>query len=176
MKKISVTIALLAVVLFTGCGSSQPSVPKVKTSEKFKLERVSLNLTEKVKTEIKYHTQDELEQLLNDMILEELTKKELFSTDSTMNTLKIDVVYKRRYVGDETPFPSDSLGYPFIDYKINVINGTKLLTEINQEDMSYKGGFTMNMQVMAGTLRDKKYELEFIQAVANKIIDDITKL
>ncbi len=176
MKKLSLVILLFVLTIFiTGCGS-QPSVPKVETTEKFQLGNVTLILNEKVKTDIVYHTQSELEQLLNDMIVKGLTKKELLSTDSTMNILKIDVVYKRRFVADETPFPSDSLAYPFIDYKINIMDDTKLLTEINQEDLTYKGGFTMNLQVIAGTLRDKKYELEFIQAVANKIVDDIAKL
>ena len=176
MKKISSVMLLLLVVLFAGCGSSQPSVPKVKTSEKFKLEKVSLSIKEKVKSEIKYHTKDELEQLLNDMIVEGLTKEGLLSTDVTMNTLKINVIYKRRFVGDETPFPSDALGYPFVDYKIDVINDTKILTSMDNTDMTYKGGFAMNLQVIAATLRDKKYEVEFIQAVANKIVDDIKKL
>lgn len=42
--------------------------------------------------------------------------------------------------------------------------------------MTCKGGLSINLQVIAGTLREKKYEIEFIQAVANKVVADIVKL
>lgn len=176
MKKIVLTIALSIVILFAGCGSSQPNIAKVKTTEKFAIKSISLKINEKVKTEIKYHTQQELEQLLKNNIEKLLLDKDLLSTDKVMNLLAINVTYKRRFLGDETPAPTDSLIYPFIDYSINVSDDIKLLTEVIQKDMTYKGGFTMNLQVMAGTLRDKKYEIEFINAVANQIVSDIEEL
>jgi len=176
MKKIISAITLLVVVLFTGCGSSQPDVPKVKTTKKYSIESISLKLNEKVKTDIKYHTEKELEQILIINVEMLLKDQGLLSEDKTMNTLKINTVYKRRFLGDETPAPTDSLAYPSMNYSVDVSDNLKVLTRVKQTDVTYKGGFTMNLQVMAGTLRDKKYELEFIGAFAHKIVSDIEKL
>lgn len=171
-----ISLVLLFSVVFFGCSSSQPNIPKVKTSEKFKVEGINLNLIDSIKTEIKYHTKDELENILSDMIVEGLRKKELLSSDIKMNTLKINVVYKRHFVGDKTPFPSDSLAYPFVDYKIDILSNTNPLTTIQRYDLTYNGGFAMNLKVIAARLKDKKYELEFLQATANKIVDEIESL
>ena len=41
-------------------GATTPSVPQVKTSEKFQLNEVSLNVTQLVQPKITYHTEAEL--------------------------------------------------------------------------------------------------------------------
>jgi len=163
-------------VLFSGCGTTQPEVPKIKTTKYFNIKNVSLHLTQKVKTDIVYHTQKELQELLKNDIKKKLTNKGLLSHDISMTNLSIDVDYTRHFVGDATPISSDSLGYPNMNYTIKAYDGKKLLTTIKKRDMTYQGGFAMNLQVMAGTLRDKKYELEFINALANTIVNNIEEM
>ena len=176
MKKTIIILTTAFTILFSGCGSTQPDIPKVKTSQKFSVEKVSLTLKEKVKSDIVYHTQDELQELLKKDVEKKLSDKELLSSEPSMNKLTINVIYTRHFVGDATPFPSDSLGYPHMDYQIELHDGNKLLTTYNKKDLTYNGGFAMNLQVMGGGLRDKKYELEFINALANTIVENIEEL
>lgn len=174
MKRLSLGILLLiTMVIFTGCGSTQP---KVKTTEKFQFNEVDFLLSEKVKTDIIYYTSDELKQILKEKIIDGLAKKGLVSTKKEMNSLKVYVGYHRKFIGDETPIPTDSLAYPTFEYKIDVFEGAKLLTVVNKHNMIFQGGFIMNAQVVLGALRDKKYELDFIQALADKIIEEIINL
>ncbi|MCW8838770.1 MAG: hypothetical protein OQK11_08725 [Thiovulaceae bacterium] len=176
MKKISLAIIIALSFLMSGCGSSQPSVPKVQTSEKFKVGGIKFYLSEKVKSDIKYHTQEEFTTMLTDSISSSLEEKGYLSTSPDMNEINIKVNYQRKYVGEDTPFPSDSLAYPVFSYNITVLDGTKELTEINKNDMQYRGSFTMNLKVMAAQLKEKKYEIDFIKALSNSIAKDIINL
>ncbi len=178
MNKFSlkVLLAIVTVISISGCGATTPSVPQVKTSEKFQLNEVSLNVTQLVQPKITYHTEEELKMMLNKKLHSLLKENNLLSTKKSMNTLVINVIYKRKFVGDETPLPSDSLAYPHYQYTINVKNDSKSLLKIKKDELTYKGGFTLNLQVMAGTLRDKKYEIQFIDALANTIFEDIKQL
>ncbi|MFA5461981.1 MAG: hypothetical protein WC274_07880 [Sulfurimonas sp.] len=174
MKRLGIGLLLvLSMGIFTGCATAKP---KVKTTEKFQFNNIDFLLSEKIKTDIKYHTSDELKELLKDKIIDGLIKEGLFSTKKDMNSLKIYVGYNRRFVGDETPLATDSLGYPTFEYKIDVFEDTKLLAVVNKHKIIFQGSFVMNLEVIAGTLRDKKYELEFIQALANKIVEEIVAL
>jgi hypothetical protein len=178
MKKFSLKVVLIILIIgITGCGSSNtPSVPKVKTSKEFQFDKVNLNVTQLVQPDISYHSNEELEQMLNKKLHSLLEENNLLSTQTDMNTLVINATYERRFVGDETPIPSDSLAYPHYQYSINVKDHTKSLTKIEKSNLIYQGGFTLNLQVMAGTLRDKKYEIQFINALANTIFKDIERL
>lgn len=176
MKKTIIILTTALTIIFSGCGSTQPDIPKVKTSQKFSVEKVSLTLKEKVKSDIVYHTQDELQELLKKDVEKKLSDKELLSSEPSMNKLTINVIYTRHFMGDASPIPMDSLTYPNMDYKIEVFDGDKLLTAINQKDLTYSGGVIMNAQVVLGALRDKKYELKFINALANTIVENIEEL
>jgi hypothetical protein len=164
------------IVLLSGCGTTQPDIPTVKTTKYFNIKNVSLHLTQKVKTDIVYHTQKELQELLKNDIEKKLADKNLLSNDASMTKLVIDVSYTRHFVGDATPMSSDSLAYPNMNYTIKAYDGKKLLTTIEKKDLTYQGGFAMNLQVIAGTLRDKKYELDFINALANTIVNNIEEI
>lgn len=52
-------IAVLT-MLFVGCGSTQPSAPQVFVSKQLKINNIEFNLTEFHKSEIVYHTKNEL--------------------------------------------------------------------------------------------------------------------
>lgn len=167
----------MAIILgVTGCGSNGPAVPKIIATEKFQFSNAKLNLSQLVKTEIVYHTEKELEDILNNKLSKLLKTNGLLSDDNNMNKLVVQANYLRRFAGDQTPIPSDSLAYPSYSYSIKIMDNKKLLGTINRNNLTFKGGFTMNLQVLAGTFRDKKYELEFIDALANTIFEDIKNL
>ena len=65
--------------------------------------------------------------MLNKKLHSLLEENNLLSTQKSMNTLVINATYKRKFVGDETPLPSDSLAYPHYQYTINVKNDSKSL-------------------------------------------------
>ena len=177
MKKLSLSLLLIAILVgITGCSKNSPSAPKIKATEKFQFLNAKLNLSQFVKTKIVYHTKEELETILNNKLTKLLKDNELLSTDIKMNKLVINANYKRRFVGDKTAISTDSLAYPNYSYTINLVNNNKSIGTIKKDNLSFKGGFMMNLQIIAGTLRDKKYELEFIEALANKIFDDIENL
>jgi len=178
MKKFSLNVILtILIISIAGCGSSNtPSVPKVKTSKEFQFDKVKLKVTQLIQPDITYHSSEELEQMLNKKLHSLLIENNLLSTQTNMNTLVINASYQRRFVGDETPIPSDSLAYPHYQYTIDIKDNTKSLTKIEKNDLTYQGGFSLNLQVMAGTLRDKKYEIQFINALANTIYKDIENL
>ena len=176
MKIISTVFIIALSVLISGCGSSQPSVPKVQISEKFKVGEIKFYLSEKVKSKIKYHTQEELKTILVNSISSSLEEKGYLSTSPAVNEINIQVNYQRKYVGEDTPFHSNSLAYPVFSYHIAVLDGTKELTKIDKNDIQYSGSFAMNLKVIAAQLKEKKYEIDFIKALSDSIVKDIINL
>ncbi|WP_281543692.1 hypothetical protein [Grimontia sp. SpTr1] len=171
----SIYLSLFSLVLIAGCSSSQKA-PSVDTTEKFQIKEISLKLIERVTPEITYHTANEIENRVSSDIKGQLKKANLISSDPTMNTLKITMTYHRRFAGDQTPFPSDSLIYPNFDYDIEIYDGNDLLTTISKRNLTYSGGFKMNLEVLGGSLRSKEDEIVFFNALSNTIIDRIKSL
>lgn len=171
------TMAIMIALVFIGCGgTNHPNTPEETLTKQFRFKEITFSFKETRKSGITYHTERELESILNKRILELLQAKNLLSDNVNMNYLTIDATYHRTYVGDMTPFPSDALRYPEYSYKLEVADGDKILKTIDRKGLTYKGGFTMNLQIIGATLRDKKYELEFIEAFAQAIVENITKL
>jgi len=133
-------------------------------------------VTQSVQPKITYHTKEEFSKMLNTKLTSLLKENDLLSTQKSMNTLVINAVYERKFVGDGTPFPTDSLAYPRYKYTIDVKNDAKSLVKVQKENLVYNGGFSLNLQVIAGSLRDKKYEIQFINALATRIFEDIKDL
>jgi hypothetical protein len=179
MKRIICSLLVFVVaIFFAGCGGGSPNTPKLPVTKQFQFNGVdSFEFVQFHNATIIYHTPEELESLLNEKITKLLIEKKLLSTDANMNVLKIGTEYTRRFVGDESPIKSDALGYPFYAYKIEALdkNGTTL-RNIERRNLQFKGGFTMNLQIIAASLRDKKYEVEFIDAFANTIVQSIEDL
>jgi hypothetical protein len=173
----NLTMAIMIALVFIGCGgTSHLNTPQSTLTKQFRFKEVTFSFKESRKSGIIYHTARELESILNKRILELLKEKNLWSDNVNMNYLAIDATYYRTYVGDMTPFPSDALRYPEYSYKLEVTDGAKILKTIDRKGLTYKGGFTMNLQIIGATLRDKKYELEFIEAFAQAIVESIEKL
>jgi hypothetical protein len=180
MKRIFYALTtFVAAALLVGCGGSSPNTSDVYTTEKFQFNGVNnfeffqpYNATNVI-----YHTPDELKDMLNGKIIDLLNKKELLSNDTTMDVIKLDVEYARGFVGDASPVKTDSLRPPSCSYKLYIINkDNQTIQTIERNNLTFNGGFLMNLQTIAGGLRDKKYELEFIEAFANTIVNSIEDL
>ncbi len=180
MKRLGIALLFLAVI--TGCSATQePKVakseaPKVVLSNKFQLHNATLHLSELIDAEASYHTEKELQELLNMQLKRLLENKKLLTQDKRANTLVITVNYERRFVGDKTPMPSHALAYPSYAYSIDVMDHKKLLTGMTQKKKSFKGGLAMSKQVITKALNDKRYENTFINALARDIVKSIQAL
>lgn len=176
-RSLSYVFVVILAMLFVGCGSSQPSAPEIFVSKQLKIDKIEFNLIEFHKSEIAYHTRNELEVLFKNDLSKKLKEKNLITEDLNADLVDIVIEYQRRYAGDATPLKSDSLAYPNYEYKVIVKNNKgKELLKKDRKNLVFKGGFAMNLQVIAGTLRDKKYELEFIEALSNTVVAEIDAL
>jgi hypothetical protein len=179
MKKIVLTFGLACFLLagLSGCSntnrSSATAQPSVQTTEKFNIGNISLTVNQMVTPEIEYHTNEEIQELVAAGIKANLYQAGLITTDTTMNSLEIVMTYDRRFVGDETPIPSDSLAYPFFSYDIKIKDGDTLLTTISKKNLIFNGGFAMNLKVMGGLLREKSDETVFMDALSRTVVKSI---
>jgi len=174
MQKIQGIILIIMIVILSGCGSTQPKVAKNDITEKFQFTDLSFNLSEKVKSDIKYHTEEEFTKILTSKVKEGLEQSGLLSEDVSMNTLKIIVDYNRRFIGTDT-IPTDSLLPPLMDYKIEIFDNTNLLATITRENLTYTG-ISMDFKILTGSMRDKTYEIEFMDGLAKKIVSNINNI
>lgn len=173
---LSVFIGLFIV----GCGgsSNQPNTPNLPITKQFQLENIFFDFYESRKAdEIVYHTPQELKDLFDTKIKILLQERNLLSNDPSMNKLQISTWYSRRFVGDETPWPSDSLRPPTLHYKLEVVDETgKVLRSVDSGILTLNGGMAFNLKIIAASLRDKQQEVEFIESFAKTIVDKIEKL
>ncbi len=180
MKRLGV--ALLLIAIMTGCSAMQepkavkPDTPKVTLSNKFQFQKATLHLSELIDMDAAYHTEKELQELLNRQLQRLLENKKLLTEDKRANTLVIKVDYERRFVGDKTPIPSSALAYPSYAYSIDVMDHDKRLTNVTQKKKSFKGGLAMSKQVITKALNDKRHENTFINALARDIVASVQAL
>ncbi len=180
MKTLGLSLLFLAIM--TGCTSTQapkaskPEEVKVVVTDKFQFNGATLHLSELIDADVVYHTEHELQEMLNNKVKSLLEKKKLLTQDKRGNSLVVNVNYERRFVGDKTPFPSNSLAYPSYGYSIKVMDNDKLLTSVEQDKKSFKGGLAMSKQVVAKSLNDKSYENTFVNALAEDIFKSIQSL
>jgi hypothetical protein len=168
----------VVIVLFSGCGGNSANTPNLPITKQFRFQGVDkFEFAELHHANIAYHTSEEIESALNERITKILTEKNLITNDENANILKIEAVYFRRFMGDETPAKSDSLGYPFYNHTIEILdnNGT-LLRKVEAKSRQFEGGFLMNLEASTGQLREKADELPFIDAFADTITNSIEKL
>ena len=196
MKIFSFKILLIASVIgITGCAtSSSPSKPnsmiksiessstndlpiqKTNISQKFQFYKANLSVTQLIDSDAKYHSDKELELLLNEKLNNLLKKDNLLSTHIDANFLMIDAIYERRFIGDKTPIPSSSLSYPSYKYTIDVQNHTKSIAKVDKSKFSYKGNLSLTKRIIAKKLNNKTDEIQFINALANSIFEEIKNI
>lgn len=177
MKKITLAfgVACFLLIGLSGC-SSTPDKPVIKTTEKFNVEDISLEVVQSVSPEIEYHTSNEIKTIVSNGILTNLKNSNLITSDSAMNSLEIRIIYHRTFVGGATPFSLDSLAYPIFDYVINVKDGDKLLRTISRKNLIFTGGLAMDLKAVAGLLRDKSDEIVFMEALSRTVVKSIEQL
>lgn len=108
-----------------------------------------------------------------------MNEKGLLSSVSSMNALKINVHYVRRFVGQDFPIQSlqtESLMPPLMAFDIHVISDKKEIRTVAASDLIYDGGLFANLNVMAGTNRDNDYENKAVDALSKEIVTRIEKL
>ncbi|UTW01213.1 hypothetical protein KDW99_08835 [Marinomonas rhizomae] len=174
---LKVVTASLLVVGLVGCGTVYiDSSPMIKTTDQLYLQNVSLTLTESVKPDIEYYSQEEMQKIFQDSLIERLKEDNLYTLDSSQNSLSVEITYHRQFGGDATPFPSDSLRDPSFGYKIIVKEDGKVLTEESKGGLNYLGNMMMKLQIASFALRDKSDEDAFIEGIAIMIAEDIEDL
>jgi len=57
-----------------------------------------------------------------------------------------------------------------------ILDNAKEITNISEKDLVFKGGFTMNLKVMSGSLREKSDEVVFINALSKEIVESIKNI
>jgi len=127
-KVLSYVFVVFLVTLFVGCGSKDISVHEKLSSKQFKLAKIDFVFDESRKTkDIVYHTKEELEEMLNENIKAKLNEKGWLSNDINSYTLKLQVIYERKYFTDKMPFfiSSDALLFPIFRYNIFVLDNSE---------------------------------------------------
>ncbi|UAA40029.1 hypothetical protein KIH87_06680 [Paraneptunicella aestuarii] len=175
MKRALGILFAISTLIITGCGST-PSAPIFKTTNQFKIDNIHFKLSQLVTPEIEYHTEEEMKKIIIPQIEDRLQRANLLTNDESANNLFIFLDYQRRFVGDASPFPSDSLSTPFFGYTIEIREGNKVISTISRNRLIYKAGFTFNLKIVSGSLREKSDELTFLNALADKIIDEIKNI
>lgn len=169
MKKYLRISFLISIILLTfsyGNGN--------KPAEKITINNINLKFSESRHADkITYYTSQEMENMFKQKVLDKLTQKELIGNDIALNKVNIEGRYHRCFVGDESPFPSDSLRAPFLGYSIDVIDNNTTIKNIYRKDTMHNPGMVMNLKILATKLRDKKDEDYFIDVLANTVVEEI---
>ncbi len=189
MKKFSLKVLFItSIIVFTGCAI--PSTPsssnthnaptkistKIDKNKQFQIYKIPLSVTQLIDSDKKYHSDKELELLINEKLIALLKKENYLTTKTDANIIMITVSYERRFVGDKTPIPSTSLSYPKFEYSIDLHNQTKSIAKIKKSKYSYKGNLALTKKVISKTLDKKTDEMQFIDALVNSIFNDIKNL
>jgi hypothetical protein len=90
----------------------------------------------------------------------------------------VSIDYQRRFAGDATPFPSESLVAPFFGYTIQLSNTDELIGTVADSDLTLIQGFWGNLKTVAtmgagGTPKDEK---QHIAAVSNTLTEALVEV
>jgi hypothetical protein len=166
---------LTAALLFLGCVDK--AVQNNPAAKQFRF--YGLNNFELLEfyTINKYYTPSQLRNMLDERVIELLSKKGVLSVNKKTDAIGIDAKYTRRYINDTSENKTNALSYPFFSYTIKLVNGSDFtIKTIEKKNVPFKGSLSMNMRLIASQLTDKQYEKEFIDAFANMIVSDIENL
>lgn len=168
---------IFSAFMFDGCGGKTPQIPLEPMTEKLRFEKITFNFDQTYPTKIQYQSAEELEKRINNRIVTLMSEKGLSSNDASMNVLKINICYSRRFVGDGIPLlATESLAPPIMAFDIHVIKDDKEIRTITADNQIYDGGFLTNLSVIAGVNRDNEYENKAADALAKEIVNRIEKL
>lgn len=178
-KIVSLFIVLMSVFILTGCGSKGGlKNPNLPTTKQFNFEKIDFELSQKhFPKENKCYLPEELEKLLNDNITSSLEENNLISEDTGFNNLKIEVLYKRVFFGEDTFLKSDKLGVPFMYYNIYIYDDdNNLLRAYESDEMVYVGKISERPKILFGAYEEKELEDMSIKAFSRAIIETLLSL
>lgn len=176
MKKIILSLTLvLLTFLFVGC--AQPEVQE-PISKQFRFKKILFVFDQKYLTQVKYQSPEVLEKRINDNIIAQLNQKKLLSNEDSMNLLKVNIHYKRRFAGQEIGIlATDNMMTPLIAYDIHVYNKDgKEIRAIVKREQIYNAGLVDSYKSILGLSRDDSYENGAADATANTIVNAIQQL
>jgi hypothetical protein len=178
MKKVMIRIMLaMSAFMFFGCSAKTPPIALEPMSEKLRFDKITFKFEQIHTPKIKYQTSEELEKRINSKITTLLGEKNLLSTSVSMNQLVVNVYYYREFVGEAFPIlATDSLGNPWMNYKIKVMDNNKTIRSYEANNLRFNGGLMSNLSLIAGLNRNNEYENQVADALAKEIVNKIEEL
>lgn len=176
--KIKVLSVLLFSLIFAGCSTTQSSSPKLPKNTKYLLGNLKVNLTQKLQVS-GYPDNVELTKIVNEKIVESLKKSNLLGEAGAANTMSvsIDINYKRRFAGEDTPIPSKSVMAPLVGYTMVITENGVEKSRVTEELVVLKGaGGNMLSALTLGLGKDAKDEVKDIESFADFIAGKLKNL
>jgi hypothetical protein len=179
MTKYITTVVIMACVL-TGCSSSlaTDSISLAPGTE-YVLKDVSVALDQLIEVE-GYPSEEELTVRFVNSINQALQAADVLADEPADTTVEavISIDYQRRFTGDATPFPSESLVAPFFGYAIQLSNNGELIGTIAEPDLTLSQGFWGNLKTVAtmGAGGSPKDEKQHIAAVSNTLTEALVEV
>lgn len=169
------------VVFLSACNNQQLKLKKPLQKEtlaqktiELSIKKVNLHLSQKIRSRIKYHTQSELKKILTNSLAFYLDQNMLLNKKSKYS-IELNVNYIRRFAGENKSHPTSSLAYPDFSYVLYLKKGQELVYKSKKNNITIDGGYSLNFQEKAGNLRNKNFEVEFVNTLVKMIIEDIKK-
>ena len=163
-----------------GCSSSPKiATPSVASDARYAINDVTFNLTQKRSVE-NYPTQEQLSAKVSDEIISALTEKDLLATGTEKDAVPISIAinYQRRFAGEDTPFPSNSVASPIVSYSIVLYENGVEKNRVTKSGLTTSKGFFGNLKTVAtmGVGNDAKTEAADIQKLVNTIVVELQTL
>lgn len=169
-KKLLFFVTLLTSLLIASCSSSpkQPNIPHSDIVIKYSVRSFEMDLTQtSYKVGQGFPERAELESLLKADFIRKLEADDLLATENDINVVDLDIFvdYRRRFVGDATPIPMNTLAPP----DVRVTEKTLLGNITLRHD---KSGHLTNKKLVFSTDQEqsKGQELVNIFAISNTLI------
>lgn len=169
-RKLLFFVTTILLLLLAGCSSSpkQPIAPHSDIVIKYSIRHFEMDLIqENYKVGQSFPDRSNLEQLLKTDFIRQLKENNLLAAENDINVVDLDIFvdYRRRFVGDLTPFPLESLAPPDVRLREIALFGNKRL----RYDQS---GLLSNKTLVFSTDSEKSIDKEQknIIAISNTLI------
>jgi hypothetical protein len=174
-------VAVILMVVLTGC-SSAPTKERVNAIEghRYNLSSVDLHLAQSQEVG-GYPSESELEAMFEKKIENALHEAGLLAEEGAEAAvpIKITIDYRRKFAGEATPFPSESVVAPVYGYTIEVEEAggdSRVIAE--KKGLTLNRGFLGNLKTVAtaGTGNDAEDEKNDMDAISRGIANHLASL
>ncbi|MCE0495193.1 hypothetical protein [Vibrio salinus] len=175
-KNIILAITFSLIFLLSGCSSAPTRtvpVPAVPLTPQLKMGTLNFSLSENHKANITYHTQQEMHAFILSQIKADLNEKYILTDSPEADIININIEYVRQFIGRKL---TDSLGYPTLNYSIEIVRKTKVIYRLEKKHQAFNAGIMPNIEVLFGVMRKKSHEKIFMKSIANTISSQIAQL